>query len=115
MRDTGLFTRTLKQTATLWERDGVDAGGDPSFASGTPRQISCRWEWRTVVYFSSSGEERQSKAVVMVAEDLAEGDYLYLGTSAAESPVGLDGAFEVRGFDKIPDINGEDFERRVYL
>lgn len=115
MRDTGFFTRHLKQTATLWELDGIDVDGDPSFASGCPRQISCRWEKRNEIFYSSNGEERQSKAVVMVAEDIDEGSYLYLGTSAAESPVGLYGAFIVRGFNKIPDLSGEEFERSVYL
>lgn len=107
------ITRRLKQTATYWAVSGTDSSGDPSFSS--PTSIKVRWEQRTVVFTRPNGEEASSHSVVFVKEDMVEGDFLFLGTSAASDPTSVVAAKEIQGWSKIPQLVGSEFERRAFL
>jgi hypothetical protein len=65
--------------------------------------------------FQQDGEQEVSVGMVVVAEDLAVGDYMFLGTSIASSPIDLEGAYQVKDFQKIPTRNGKNFFRRCRL
>ena len=59
-------------------------------------------------------------AKVFLGQDVKTGDFLYLGdyddiTSASGSPASMESAFEVRRFDKIPDLAGTEFLRRAWV
>ena len=108
-----LLTRNLKQTITLWSFNGLDNTGDPAFASTV--QISGRWEDRTEKFVNARGEETRSRSRVYLDQDVNLGDYLFLGTDATADPTGVVAAFAVQDFRKIPNIDGDQFERRVLL
>ncbi len=107
------ITRRLNQTATYWSVSGSDSSGDPTFSS--PTSIKVRWEHRTVVFTRPNGEEASSQSVVFVKEDMVEGDFLLLGASTVSDPTTLAAAKEVQGWSKIPQLVGNEFERRAFL
>lgn len=102
-----------KQTITYWAYSGIDSTGEPSFAA--PTSLTGRWEGRQDLFVNAAGEEQRSAAMVFLGQDVKEGDWLYLGTSATTNPKNVSGAFEVKGFRKIPDLTASDFERIAYL
>ena len=108
-------TRKLNQTATLWETDGIDSAGDPSFSSASPTAITVRWEDRVEKFLGSDGEERIARSVIYVREDMEPGDYIFLGTETTEDPRSVRNAFLILDFSKIPDIKSKNFERKVLV
>ena len=107
------ITRRLNQKATYWAVGSVDSSGDPTFA--TPVGVKVRWEQRTVVFTTPTGEERSSTDVVFVKQDMVEGDFLFLGTSTVADPTTVLAAKEIQGFSKLPQLVGSEFERRALL
>ncbi len=107
------ITRRLKQVATYWAVTGNDDSGDPTFATPSSRKV--RWEQRTAVFTRPNGEEANSSDVVFVREDMKEGDFLFLGTSTIADPHTVSGAKKIQGFSKIPQLIGNEFERRAFL
>ena len=107
------ITRRLNQIATYWAVSLDDNSGDPSFV--TPVSIKVRWEQRTVVFTRPNGEEAASHSVVFVKQDMVEGDFLFLGTSAVVDPTTVAAAKEIQGWSKIPQLVGSEFERRAFL
>lgn len=92
-------SRRFTQTATLW-RATPDGYGGYTFAY--PELINCRWEERSELLPGSDTEI--SRAIVYPDIAVAPEDYLFLGSSAAVTPVGLVGAFRVRSFSRIPNL-----------
>ena len=113
------LTSKLGQVATLWSITGVDGGGDPTFAA--PRTINVRWESRINQNLDSRGEHQRSgtaetsAAFVYLAEDVKEGDYVFLGTSVIANPRSVLNAFRVKAFEKTPSYNSSMFERRAFV
>ena len=107
------ITQRLNQSAAYWSVTGADASGDPTFAAA--KAIKVRWEDKTTVFTRPNGEEASSSTTVFVKEDIAAGDFLFLGTSVVADPTTLKGAKEVQGFSKIPQLIGSEFERRAFL
>lgn len=107
------LTAFLNQTATLWVSGTLDGYGNPSFAA--PVQIPCRWEGKTEKLINGDGSEVVSRARVFLAQDVKEGDYLYLGTAVGANPKVVIGAYAVRVFAKVPALDASDFERKAYL
>lgn len=110
-----LHTRYRKQVATLWERDGVDSAGDPTFSSASPRQIDVRWEEQNTVFISEDGEEKNASGFVIVGEDLSAGDYLYLGVSAESDATNQRGSVPILGFKKTRSPSDRFVARVAYL
>ena len=107
------ITRRLTQTATYWAVTGNDNSGDPTFAAASSRKV--RWEQRSEVFTRPDGEEANSSDVVFVKEDMVAGDFLFLGSSTAADPHTIAAAKEIQGFSKIPQLVGNEFERRAFL
>ena len=103
----------LVQTVTWWSVTPDGYGGD-KFAA--PAALVCRWE-DTAVAFSSALDHREliSTAIVYTAQDIAVGDYLFLGTSAATDPTAIVGAYKIHRFDKTPDLRSLNTLRRAVL
>lgn len=110
-----LHYRYRTQTATLWEVDGVDSAGEPTFSSASPRQILVRWEESSTVFIGDNGEELNASSFVIVGEDLSSGDFLYLGTSVASSPFDQEGSLPILGFKKTLSPSGRFLSRIAYL
>lgn len=108
----------LNQTAVYWERGAPDGYG--GYAWEDPVEIECRWEDANELFLDASGEQRVCNAKVFLGQDVKTGDFLYLGdyddiTSASGSPASMEQAFEVRRFDKVPDLAGTEFLRRAWV
>lgn len=111
-----ILTLQHHQTITHWPRVGLDSAGDLEF--GAPSEILGKWENVGVLFIANTGEERRSRSVVYLGDDISEGDYLMLGTLAIndeQDPLKNHRAFPVLSFSKIPDFTGTDFERVAYL
>lgn len=106
------------QTAVYWGNPQPDGYGGITFDA--PVEIGCRWEDKTQIIVNNQGKEMISKAEVLVTQDLDVQGRLYLGSiSELESdpvPMEVEGAFEIKAFNKIPMIRKTDvFVRKVYL
>lgn len=114
-----LLTDKLKQTAVYWGSPQSDGAGGRTFDD--PVELSVRWEQRQELFIDASGQESTSKAVVYLGQDVDIGGYLYLGdldglSSAEEGdPLTVGGAYEIRGFEKTPDIKADQFLRKAWL
>lgn len=103
----------LNQTATYWSTPTPDGYGGYSFS--TPTSVSCRWENREEIFINSQGVEERSQAVVYLEQDVVEGGYLYLGTSAQGNPKDQAGVWKIKAVKKSPNIAGDTFLRKVWL
>lgn len=112
-----LLTKNLLQAAVYWSTPVNDGYGGRTFAAAV--EIVCRWEQRQELFIDAAGQEKTSKAIVYLSQDVDLGGYLYLGTLASlgASPVPntVAAAFEIRGFGKIPNIRATEYERKVWL
>lgn len=109
----GFTTQFLPQTATYWAITGIDGYNEKTFAA--PVTVPCRWEGRTELVKTGDGETVASRARIFLDQDVVEGGFLYLGTSAVADPQKVDGAYSILTFVKIPGLYAEQFERRAYL
>lgn len=104
------------QTITYWERTGIDSAGDLEFAAST--EITGRWEIANELFISANGEERRSRAIVYLSQDIKEGDYIMLGeleSGDETDPLKNTQAYMVQAFTKVPNYSATDFERVAYL
>lgn len=123
-----LMKRTCKQTAVYWANPVKNGWGGYDYDD--PVEISCRWEEKTEVVSrvggaGKRGEELVSFAQIFVTEDVVEEGYLFLGdlddladlsSSADDNPEGIDGAYKIIKFEKIPGLRStDDFVRKAYL
>ncbi len=107
------ITRNLKQSITFWSSPTPDGFGGNTFA--VRKVIKGRWEDKTVLFINEKGIEVRSNAIVYLKEDAALGDWLFLGSSTAVDPTTIDGAREVRNFEKIPTLRAKNFARKAML
>lgn len=107
------ITDMLNQTVTYWSPGTVDNYGDLSF--NTPVTMNGRWENSVELVTDSKGREFTSRARVYLFSDVENEGYLFLGTSAVADPTTLEGAYLIRFFSKIPDIDAIDFERKAFV
>ena len=115
-----LITKMLKQWAVYWPLSAteLDAYGQPVY--GTAVEIKCRWEDRLEEFLDSDGVRKISKAKVFVASDVVVGGVLWQGLlvnvpTSTTIPKKNAGAFEIRRFDKMPDIKIRKYLRVAYL
>jgi hypothetical protein len=88
------YTSLLTDTITHWSSGASDGFGGLSYS--TPVQISGRWQDETDLHQDLAGEEFISNAVVYTSIELAENDWLYLGTSAQANPQNQSGAYRIK-------------------
>lgn len=105
----------LNQDAVLWANANPEGAGGREFDD--PVAIKTRWERKAELFRNSEGTELVSQHVVYVDRDVEEGDMLMLGTLADVGGEALshDGAHEVKGFSKIPDLVGSGYTRKAML
>jgi hypothetical protein len=113
-----------KQTAVYWplgtsESGGTDIDGFGVPVLGTPVQIEVRWEDVTEQFLDKENNPQISRAKVYVDRDVDVGGVLMLGTledvldeTRAKNNVG---AWEIRKFDKIPNLKATEYLRIAIL
>lgn len=102
----------LNQQVTHW---GTSSDGFGGYAFTPPTVLDGRWEERSEIIETATGETIVSKAIVFLGLDVDISDYLFLGSTAEVNPTTLDKAFIVKDFQKIPDLAAVDFVRRAIL
>ncbi len=123
MSITETIIRACTQTVVYWGSPSPDGYGSNTFA--TAIEILCRWEDRTGTFVSNRGEQTYSKAHVYTLQDVDENGFLYLGelddiADSSGDPVAdpkiVEGAWEIKRFDKIPSLGSTtEFVRKAYL
>lgn len=103
----------LQQTATYWAVEIRSGSNKPTFAN--PVTVACHWEEKSELFKDKTGKEVVSRSIVHVDRDMELDGYLFEGSSNATSPLGLVGAFPIRGWEKIPGIPAEVFVRKAKL
>jgi hypothetical protein len=71
-----LISKVRRQPALWFRRSGVDVYGSPTFDQ--PVEIVCRWDDTTENIVAADGEQRASRAIVMVDRLVSVGDLLLL-------------------------------------
>ncbi len=107
-----VLDRNLKQDVTHWSGTPDGFGG---FTFTAPAALKGRWEEVAELFRSPSGEEETSRATVYLNADVANSDYLFLGTSEVADPTAISNTHQVRQFHKTPDLRNLDFERKAFL
>lgn len=103
----------MKQPITVWRQDAPDGYGGMTYSA--PEAALGFWQERAVEFKLLTGEVRTSRATVFLRDDVAIGDYLYFGTSAAADPKSVSGAYRVEQFSKLPNLRFNAYERKAYL
>jgi len=112
--------RTYTQDAVYWGPVTEDGYGAKVYA--TPIQIKCRWEERDQTLTNPKGAIIGSRARVFVLQDVEEEGFLFQGKLADLSnehkanPMGLDKAWSIKQFEKVPELGSPtNFIRIAYL
>ena len=115
----GLVARFLNQVAVYWPKgtgSSLDSYGNPVY--GIPVEIRCRWEDVQEDFIDSMDIRQVSRSKVYVEEDLDIGGVLMLGeydTSLDSVPKNNPNAWEIRAFNKIPNIRNTEIIRVAFL
>ena len=121
----GIITRMLRQTCVYWALAGVESGGSDYDEHGQPQytdpeELNCRWEVKTVEFLGPSGTQELSNAVVYVDQDVDVGGVLMLGElvdidSSLTVPKQNEETWEIRRFEKLPNLKNTEYLRTVYM
>ena len=100
-----IFLRMADQDITYWEPSSRSSS-DPyrSKVWSSPVALKGRWEVHQKRMIADQGEEFVSKAKVFLDRTVLVGGFLYLGTSTATDPKPVEGAYEIRMVETIPDV-----------
>lgn len=105
-----------KQDATKWTAASDGFGG---WTFTAPKALKVRWEEKAVLFRDQSGEEVISSARVFLGEDVAVNDWLFLGISTAANPTVIPAssgvAYQVRQFEKLPNLRNLQHQRIAFL
>lgn len=111
-----IIDRMRKQNAVHWRRMTPDKYGKFSFA--VPVEIECRWDDCAEEFRDTLGNLLVSSAVVYPDRDMVVGDMLRfgeMGSDTPDDPTELTDAFEVKRFEKIPNLRATKFLRIARL
>jgi len=120
----GIITKMRKQTAVYWALKSIESGEVAYDNYGAPRltdpvEISCRWEDITQEYIDPMGTRQVSHSRVYVDRDVNIGGVLMLGeltdVTDLTTPKENLGAWEIRQFEKLPNIRNTEVLLTVYL
>lgn len=103
----------LPQTATYWGGPVPDGYGGSTFSD--PLTVRCRWEEKNEEFVDANGQEKLSRVIVYLEDDVEVGGYLTLGESTTEDPQSLDDALPIQRYSKIPDIRAANYLRKAWL
>ena len=115
-----------KQTAVYWALAHNDSGGIAFDDYGQPQYVDpveitedVRWVDEIVQFIDFNGSEQISKSKVYVDRDMVANEVLMLSAlvdvTNLTSPKENDGAWEIRGFSKVPNFKATEFLRVAFL
>jgi len=112
------ITDQCAQDLVYWPPGPIDEYHRETF--GTPVDLKGRWEAAQELVTDSKGEEVVSMARAWVLQDVEEGGYLWLGSTADSSydsdPDNLEGALRIIAFKKLPRLgSANEFLRQAHL
>lgn len=105
------IARNLHQDVTYWVTTPDGYGG---WTFGAPVHLKGRWEEKTEEFMDKTGAQAVSQAVVYLDTDVEVDDYLFNGFSNEVNPSLLK-AYQIRRFDKSPDLRSVSFIRKAFL
>lgn len=117
-----LIKKMRKEYALYWQVKNNDSFGKPFYLD--PVIIQCRWEDVSVQFVNKNGEVSYSKSTIYVDRDMKTSDYLlYLGKTAPstiedkykKSPLEIEGANEINGFNKLPTLKAKEWLLTAFL
>ena len=112
-----IIEKMRRQTAVYWPFSSVDQFGKNVY--GTAIQIRVRWEDKTEEFLDLKGQRQMSNAIVYVDRDTTVGGVLMLGVltdiTDAVNIKENSGAWEIRKFEKLPDLKVSKFLRTAIL
>ena len=98
--------------------DAYDDYGKPK-VSLQPVEIDCRWSDKVEKFINAAGDDVMSNAIVLVTQDIEVGGILMLGeiTDIVDEQVikNNPNTWEIRRFDKTPDIDATEVLGKVFL
>ena len=107
----------LEQVAVYWQKLLVDGYGNPTYYE--PVEIKCRWMDVVNELIDNKGTVIFSKTKILVDRDVTLGGMLMLSElesgMTAETAKDYEGAFEIKVFQKTPDVECRTFVRIAYL
>ena len=112
-----------KQVCVYWplevSGDDFDDYGQPVVVAAEPVEISCRWEDVSEEFIDVKGTRQLSKAKVYIGQDVDVGGILMLGTlDDITDSINIkenENAWEVKRFDKLPNLRATEFLRTAWL
>lgn len=120
-----IITKCLKGTCVYWppgseaSAEGRDFDDHGRRVYGDPVELDCRWENVSQEFLDAKGVTQTSRSVVMVESDVAVGGVLFNGTLAQatdlDNPKNNVNAWEIRRFDKTPNLRYTEYLREAYL
>ena len=124
----GIITRMRKQTAVYWglasDESGVlaiDDYGQPKIT--TPVEILVRWDDERMEFLDAKGDKQISRSKVYTGIDVSIGGLLMLGeivdivgsSSDIHNLKENNNTWEIRGFEKNPNLRATEFLRTAIL
>jgi hypothetical protein len=112
------------QTAVYWGNPRPDGHGGTIFDAAV--EIACRWDSKVELIgdkgTTATGKVVVSKAQLLVTQDVQEQGWVYLGilddlnSAQIGDPKEVDGAYEIKAFEKVPLFRSTSkFVRKAYL
>lgn len=108
-----VLTAFYNDRVTYWGRGAPDGFG--GYTYDAPISFNARWEDRTELATDADGNDFISRSRVYVPQAVDVDGYLYLGEITTADPRTVDGAHRIRDSRRIPDLFGDDAERRALL
>ena len=114
-----IITRMRKQKAVYWPlaTASPDDYGQPVY--DTHVEIDCRWDDVVQEFIDSKGTIQASHSIVYTDRDIVLGGVLMLGELAditdEDNPKENENAWEIKRFDKIPNLRATEYLRMAYL
>jgi hypothetical protein len=113
-----------KQTAVYWPPGSTETGGQDYDEYAKPLygqmvQIACRWEDVNEEFVGPDGERDTTRSIVYTDRDVAVRGVLMLGVlgdvTDPDDPKSNVNAWEIRRFDKLPNLRNTEVLRKAYL
>ncbi len=122
----GIIDRSRKQQAVWWPLKSAESAandydrfGQPQSADPVQLDDLVRWEDVTEEFIAADGTQQLSRARVTVGRDMQPGDVIMLGVIAditnSTHPKENVGAWEIRRFEKLPNLKNTEQLRTVLL
>jgi hypothetical protein len=111
-----VIKKMRKQKAVYWAKTGTDEFGAITFAE--PVEIKCRWEEKTGQMMNKQGALVTGMDTVYVDREMNIGDKLKKGpldTNSPPDPKEDREAFEIQGWENLPNFKAKEFLYTAYL